>query len=146
MGILSVLPRISATPASTLDTTQPISSTPFTISNDGLLDIHNVQISCIYAHVDSKYAQIDTPGPYKEGKLGGFLVPDVSPVLESSRKRTFDCFFPFIMQTPILHADIILVINFRQSFLPFRSQRTIRFVTAGGPDGTLHWFEEPVPK
>lgn len=145
-SVLSLLPRLGVVPQSSLDPADPF-ATPFAISNDGQLDLHDVRFSCVYIEINAvNRPVIQTPGPYGN-KLGGFTTNTmVAELLETARKKTVTCPFPIPLPGPITKADIIVAVSYRESFLPFHQQTAVHFVTAASSDGKLSWFEQPMPK
>jgi hypothetical protein len=145
-GVLSLSSRISVTPSSSLNPSDAL-ATPFAVSNDGSLDLHRVQYTCIYVRLNfPNGGGFETPGPYKNKWLGGFTTPNlVADTLEPTVKQNIQCpswFGPAKAD----FGDIIVVVSYRPSWWLFRYQKPKHFVAGHGADGSLMWLEEPMPK
>ncbi len=139
-AILQHLPRISVIPSSSLDPSNPF-ATPFTVSNDGYLDVYNATIVCNLKYVkDANENTVVGPFPvYGQTTLARDLAPGF-PV-------TVPCNFPsrgaaVLFEAPIATAKISISVQFRPAFLPWRRSRAYNFFMARDNQGQIHWFPE----
>jgi hypothetical protein len=145
--VINFQTRISISSDSAIDPAN-IFTAPFTVSNDGSFDLHNVSSRCIPIKVlsPSTGATIVSPGPPYPEKLGGMQYPSMSiDLLPPTGKHTFTCPMPFV-KTGITSADIIISVSYRPSWWLWEYQVHKRFMTAHGDDKPTKWYEEPMPK
>jgi hypothetical protein len=145
VGILSTLPRLAIHPQSSLNLSNPF-ATPFAISNEGYLEIHDIKASCVYLDIaGSDGSRIESIGPLSKERGGFFSNSMNTDVLEPTVPLTITCPFPFAFLGPITHANIIITVTYRPDFLPFTFQKHKHFVSATSSDGHLQWNEQPMP-
>lgn len=130
--LYSLFARIGVTSDSPINPDDPFSS-PFTLSNKGILPIYDVLFSCTLRDVkwqDGGVSNIRTKtnaAPIKRINAG-------------EATTTFCKFFPYELK--IKSADIEVEVKYRPAYLPWSKRSSIRFGTVTESDGTLRW----VPK
>jgi hypothetical protein len=137
-------PRLSVSSSSPLDPSAPF-STPFTISNDGYISVHNVGFKCSIRKIALAYDQGRVPsiiGDYEP--YGPRLVGPIASTIAPEEKFTAFCPWPFSNNTTVDEADIAVVVEFRQGLLPWHQEKRYRFKTVKDPGGKLHWLPQPV--
>jgi hypothetical protein len=139
-GLLSLLPRISASQSDPLNTLQALSAS-FVISNDGPVGINDVELDCIIFKIESKTQNFAFEGPTR------VTAPDnYASYLGPGERITTPCLFPVQVDNPVTFGDIAISVYFRPSFVPWYQEKLLRFITSVGPDGYLHWYPQPMPK
>lgn len=135
IGVPSILPAISFV-AGPYDVSSPL-STPFSVTNSGLLTIYAVNFVCKLNSVDSTMQQFSTLGLTTEHLISNRLEP----------RDTFDVVCPlhelFKGTGPIKSADIEIVVSFQPKFLPLTRLKCARFITDTNPEGRLRWLQRP---
>jgi hypothetical protein len=130
--LYSLSAHIGVTSDSPINPDDPFSS-PFTLSNKGILPIHDVLFSCTLRDVkwqDGGVMNIRTKtnaDPIKRIKAG-------------EATTTFCKFLPY--KAKIKSADIEVEVKYRPAYLFWSKRSSIRFGTLKESDGTLRW----VPK
>lgn len=111
-------------------------SAPFSVSNNGLFPVYNVQFSCILFEMISSRGLIIT-GANIRHKL------PAASVLRRGDKLDILCpLTQFAVGiTPITKADIDVIVTFTAPLI--RLQSCARFTTFSTPDGSLHWMQSP---
>jgi len=134
VGVVELYPRVSVSSNESLDPSTPFSS-PFIVSNEGLLSIYDVEFQCDIKNVEAT----------NNIKLGGFSTMrpvKVIPIINPAGKETTQCarnsFAP--ASGKFENADISIVVNFRLFWIPLSLTRKFRFVTEKDKSGQLHWF------
>jgi hypothetical protein len=136
LWIPSFLPTISFVPGS-YDTASPF-STPFAITNNGLLKINAVKFVCTIIQINYKeYIQVEGIGLSKESLVSDNLKP----------RDTFDVVCPFYPMAKVVktieNAEIEIVVSFKPQFIPFTRLKCARFITEPHPAGGLRWLQRP---
>jgi hypothetical protein len=133
-GILALLPRPSVTASEFIKANEPF-STPFVISNESYLPIHDVNYKCAIRH----YRASDGGNiiAYEGGIVpSGFVLPEMSP----GESTTVSCPFPFKGWEPVVSAGFDFVLEYRPDFLPWAQEKRFRFETGWDKDGSLKWY------
>jgi len=129
---LSLLQKISVAATHLLDPQAPFSS-PFIISNDGSLPIHDVTFRCVLRNVeDEGHGRVVAP----KGITSGHAIIQIDP----GEKSTVACPFPFTFRSPLISADIEVVVKYRQDFVFWHSEKPFRFGLAKDKNGQFNWF------
>jgi len=131
--LYSLSAHIGVTSDSPINPDDPFSS-PFILSNKGILPIHDVLFSCTLRDV--------------EGQDGGGVINIRTRIIADPIKRinageattTFCKFLP--IKEKIKSADIEVEVKYRPAYLFWSKRSSIRFGTVTESDGTLRW----VPK
>lgn len=104
-------------------------TTPFVISNDGILPIHSVSHTVIVRNaVNEIGGTVIIPKGYKP--------IDLMPVLQPGEKSTTGIPNPF---GNIVSGDIDFVVTYRPSFIPWRQTKIFRFGGSKESDSKLIW-------
>lgn len=135
VSLLSLAPNISVSTSQSLDPKDPL-STPFIITNNGPLPIHNVEI--LFG-----INKMTTPPPMNQtiSTLSlGYAKPPI-PVLKAHETMTFWCppVFKF-SRDPINFADISVLVSYRPDFFFWRKTAPYRFVTISNKEGITNWY------
>jgi hypothetical protein len=140
VGILSLLPRASVTPNDPLNPDDPFSA-PFVVSNDGYVELNDVQFSCSPMKVETKnFWVIDTvpgkePGGVRETSLDvGTLGRDGSTTVRCAISPAFANILP------LESAHRRITISFRPEWLPWRRTMTMDFILAKDTGNRFHWL------
>jgi hypothetical protein len=112
-------------------------STPFVISNDGMLALENVEVASFLIRV------ADINGNLQMGNIGGGYVPP-SALLEAGERETVPFKHFLSSDAPIIEADVALVVTFSPQFLAIiKETRVFRFVAVRQANGLLRLVQEP---
>jgi hypothetical protein len=133
-AILSLLPRLSVSNLESLDPDDPF-STPFVVSNDGVLGINDVVLSCILVRLESATQHWAVEGFRSVG-----YAPTI-PRLDPGEQGTAPCNPAVGLKASA--ADIEVVVSYRPDYVPWKKERPFRFVTVSSKDGKLHWIPQP---
>jgi hypothetical protein len=108
-------------------------SSPFTLSNDGFLPIYHVLFSCTLRDVK-----------WQDGGVVNIRTrTNAEPIKKIDAGEATTTFCKFLPnKTKIKSADIEVEVKYRPAYLFWSKQKSIRFGTVKGSDGTLRW----VPK
>ena len=138
-GLAAFAPRLSVYQSSALDVSNPFSN-PFIISNDGMLDIHSIEYSCISNFIETE-SHIILKDVSAENWIPG------RQILSPSEKDSFSCPLKNAMKQslglrvlPIKTADITLEISFRPSWAVWKQTKSFRFIAARTSDNQLQWL------
>jgi hypothetical protein len=119
---------------------------PFRITNDGQLAIHDVTVWC------SAQSLVIEGGT----NVGGMGVPaNKQPIgeLTSKESETMVCALlgpigpnrsALQSNQPLRSADVVVVVEYRPSFWPWRTTTTRRFRTTPDVDGKLRWYNQAI--
>jgi hypothetical protein len=133
-ALLTFLPRLSMSSSESLDPSTPF-STPFVVSNDGLLSINDVTCYCLIRRVviaDRGDITVSNNIVYSDS----LPVPNLAP----GEKTTVSC-PPLLPSEPrITRADMDIVLRFRPYGLPWYREKAFRFTTEIASDKRLHWY------
>ena len=147
-SLLALASRISMSSDSPINPSD-IMSTPFVVSNDGPLDIHDVGYGCVDRKILSDTGlTIAAPGPYTKW-LGGFSTPQmVADVIPPTGKQAFTCpMSALIPSGHVTYGDIIIAVSYRPAWWPYKWQKLHRFATALDANRKpVRWYEQPMPK
>jgi len=137
-GVLSLLPKVVVYAGAPLDPSQPF-TTPFTISNEGYLPIHDVTFRCRIRRAQAEDGAAIIA--YEKGiSPTGFAVPLITP----GEKSTVACPFPFEFNAPFAGADFDFVVVFRPDWLLWHQEKSFRFGTTKTKEGQLIWLPRAV--
>ncbi len=140
-GVASLLPRVSLSSEESLDVSDPF-STPFVVSNEGLLDLNDVKIFCGVERVVALDGHVEVQGPGNYG--AGFPVASFAAErIEPGQKQSFVCKFHLPKRFPVNYADIAVAVSFRPEWGIWRKEKLYGFHTVRSLDGTLHWLQHP---
>ena len=138
-GVASFVPRLSVYNASALNPSDPF-STPFILSNDGMLDIYSIEYSCAGNFIETESHNIVSDVEATHWTPG-------RQILSPAEKDSFPCglkgavealgVFPMVS---IKTADITLNISFRPRFIVWKQTKSFRFITARTSDNQLQWL------
>jgi hypothetical protein len=132
-GGLALFPRISVSSAASLEPHNPF-ATVFIISNDGYFSIHDATFRCVILNAeDESHARVIAPQGIQPTNLN---IPEIG----AGEKSTHACPWPFKFETPMLSADLIFLVSYRPSLIPWRQEKAFRFGTAKNKDGQLIWL------
>jgi hypothetical protein len=139
LGIPTVL-RLRAHPTVSLsDPLNPddVRSTPFIISNDGLLDLEKVNVACYVVRMEAT-------GDNEESNVFSANYIMELPNLMIGEKETVPFFDGVNLHEPIKNADVALIVTFYPQYMPFWSKkRVFRFSTVRDSFGKLRMQEQP---
>jgi hypothetical protein len=140
----SFSPNLSITSSVPFEPSDPFSA-PFSISNNGYLAIHDVQVLCGLKSVEF------TNGS-RFSKFSVATDQDKAFNFSPGESITARCRVPEVFRVPkgvqVKSADISLWVTFRPSFLFWfwHKERWFRFVLEKSSDGIWHWLPQPVFK
>lgn len=135
VSLLSLSPNISVVPGQSFNPHDPL-STPFLITNDGLLPLHSVEIFW-----GSNFMR--NPNLSVESLSLGYASPPIK-IIHRKEQKTFFCPPIFKWKVPINSADIIIRVLYRPDFLFWRQEMDFRFVAARDISGTVRWLPKPM--
>lgn len=128
--LYSLSARVAVTSDSPINPEKPFSS-PFTVSNQGILPIYNVLFSSTLRNVK-----------WKDGGIVNIRTKtDAAPIKRinaGEATTTFCKFLPY--RAKIESADIEVEINYRPAYLFWSRRSSIRFGTVKESNGTLRWL------
>ncbi|MGO9621802.1 MAG: hypothetical protein ACLPT6_10395 [Desulfobaccales bacterium] len=127
-------PKISVNISDSLNPINPF-ATKFVIRNDSLLPIYSVTPSF-------KNRKITTEA--KNYIIGSDRIDREKPVypipvLNPGDSTTFILPFPINLMSPVIQADIEIIVSYRPALSPFKHENRFRFVTVPAIDNVLHW-------
>ena len=137
VSFLSLTPNISVSTSQSLDPKDPL-ATPFVITNNGPLPVHDVEI--LFG-----INKMTTPPPMNQTILNlslGYAKPPI-PTLKARETMTFWCPPVFKFKDPINYGDISVLVSYRPDFLFWRKTVPYRFVTLRSKEGTIFWYGKP---
>jgi hypothetical protein len=147
-GYLS--PRISVQPLTNMNP-KDATSTEFSITNQGTMDIYDVAVGCRFMNFYIRYYSPGTvairkaqPNETKEPEIGD--IHEIAPIdgyyhnIPPMRSGT--------MKVPLSmpeeqNLDIEIVVNYRPAWYPFARQESFRFITKVASDGQIYWLPRP---
>lgn len=139
VALVELLPRPSVSASSPFDP-EYILESRFTVTNDGYLDITNVQAVCFI-----NLAVNPTGGTLKNsvfGVSGNYLNMINGSVLRPSQSFTVPCLDPGVLM-PTIGADIAIVVYYRPwPFVFWHSRRFFRFVSRH-TSKSVTWDKQP---
>jgi len=138
VSFLSLLPDISIIPNTSVDSQDPL-QTPFVITNEGLLPIHDVEI---------KWGMKDKMGSSTQGtiKISGMMwraEPPI-PILYRRESKTY---FPsgiIEFKFPVDIGDIFISVSFRPDFILWKQKKNYRFSLVKDKAGKTRWYPKPM--
>jgi hypothetical protein len=146
--LIELFPRLSATAKSPTDLDDPLTSSKFTVSNDGYMRVTDVMSACFLwkadlgprgkpnAHITSSLARVVQPPESLLKPTEGFTVPCTGSKLIGSP--------PPYLQPVISRVDMAIVVYYRAwPFTFYRDHRLFRFVASLGKDGEVSWEKQP---
>lgn len=136
IALPSVLPAISFA-AGPYDASFPF-STPFSVTNSGLLNIYEVKFVC----------KLHTVNNIEQQEVKHLGITTQHLVIDKLKPRdTFDIVCPlnevFEGVGEITSAGIEIVVSFQPIFLPLTRLKCARFITDQNPSGGLRWLQRP---
>ena len=135
--ILTLSPSVTVAPTQTLNLRDPL-ATPFIITNESLLAIHSVEISCGINKISSSAMNSSV-----ENLSLGYAKPPIA-ILNQKEQNTFLCPPTFKFESPIDIGDITVDITYRPDFLFWHQNHSSRFVTGKDSSGVVHWYPKPL--
>jgi hypothetical protein len=136
LGALGLRARPTVSLESPLDP-KDILTTPFVISNDGMLDLENIEVQTFLI-------QIQYQNLWLERKSIGLKYFPPSKTLGIGERETVPLARLIKPTYPVITADVALIVTFTPQFLPFmRKTKVFRFITIRQPDGLLRLEQEP---
>jgi len=112
--------------------TKNLFTTPFVISNDGVLPVHSVSY-----HIIIRRAVNEIGGTVIANKGKGMQPTEyLVPILQAGEKATTGIPSPF---GNIVSGDIDFVVSYRPSFIPWTQEKIFRFGSSKESDGKLVW-------
>lgn len=146
--LVELVPRLSATASPPTNPSDPLSSSQFTVSNDGYLKVTDVMSACFMWKVEMGngpipnvrmndiLARIVQPPENKLSPTEGFTVPCTGGRLVGSS--------PPYMPPMLRRADLAIVVYYRAwPFTFYRDHRLFRFVANIGKNGEITWEKQP---
>ncbi|MDQ3749668.1 MAG: hypothetical protein M3367_11780 [Acidobacteriota bacterium] len=138
IGGVQLSPRVSVSSNESLDPSTPFSS-PFIVSNEGLLPIYDVEFQCDIKNVEAM----------NNINLGGFNTvgtAKIIPIINPAGKETTQCAQGLFAPTSgqFENADVSIVVSYRVYWIPLSQTRKFRFVTRKDKSGQLHWFPKAI--
>jgi hypothetical protein len=139
--VLSVLPNIVVSSSSPMDPQFPLRSTPFIISNDGVLSVHMIRYSC---HI--RNAMFDMSLVFKNNEFAAQALGKT--ILWPKQKDNIPCLPPRMLGGTafdrLVKAEIEIAVSYRPSFLFWRKETRFRFRSYASNSGQLYWLPTPV--
>jgi hypothetical protein len=148
VALIELFPRLSATASSPTDLDDPLSSSRFTVSNDGYLKVTDVMSACFMWKVEMEFggrpnihmgrnlARIVQPPESNLSPMEGLTVPCTGNKLMASLS-------PYV-QPVITYANLAIVVYYRAwPFTFYRDHRLFRFVANFGKHGEITWEKQP---
>ena len=140
-------PNLTISALSPLNPSDPF-STPFVISNDSLLPIYDVTIKCRL--IDVKYVDQSL----QVSSNTSWAISDAAKKIDRNESITALCHLRGFISVKISrlndtemmisHADIAVIMSFRQNYTFWLTEKPFRFVTAKSADGQLRWIRQPM--
>lgn len=141
--VFAFLPNISVSASTPLDknSSSYLRTTPFIVSNDGILSIYSLEYSCFI-----RFAEFTHGGRMKDS-----LFRDANfdkKILRPNEKDNLPCLPPHMIKGPpfaeLIDADIEVRISFRPSFILWRQEKYFRFATYKTNTSELQWLPKPI--
>jgi hypothetical protein len=126
--------RVSVAPSAAINPHDTF-STPFVVTNEGVLSVKDVQFSCHYNKI------LDAGGNNWTTIIQDNTrnIPEVSP----SHAATVQC-SSITSNKPFTYAEMSIIVSFRPSLWPWRkAPETFRFIFRRSVDGAIHWLPQP---
>lgn len=141
-GLVTFLPRLSASASSPLDPTNQLASSRFTVTNDGSLPVTDVISACFLwkvieggAHFTSSMARVVVPPENRLKAAEGYTVPCTNEQMIGTNP-------PFFLA--LKSADLAIVVYYRTwPFTFYRTHKLFRFVARIGSNGEVVWDKQP---
>jgi len=106
----------------------------FTVHNTGGLSLYSLKFGC-YGKKVTFGGSIEVVDSWNH--VSTFDVPE----LRADEKTSTPCYVGFGAAKPLESADIAIVVSYRSSFVPWRTEHRSRFIATRDADGTYHWIE-----
>jgi len=140
LGLILTAIGLRARPTVSLESplnSNDVFATPFVISNDGILDLENVEVASFL--IQARYEN----GGVAAGIMGINYIPP-SAILQPGERETVPFRHFLKIDARPIDADMALIVTFTPQFLPFfKKTKAFRFVTARQANGTLRLQQEP---
>jgi hypothetical protein len=154
IALISFYPRISVTPSDIIDSSYPLSSS-FTITNNNIVPIHNLNIKMGLAKIVYGHAKSQSYDEYnKEFDIPrnvGFGTTFTNPKWLNHRLSmderltiSIEDQFKNIDKMPEIGAVIEIEVNFHPWFIPIKLEKFFRFATRKQPDDHIYWYSLPI--
>ena len=155
-------PRLSVQPLPSMNARDALSS-GFSVTNEGAMDINNVQIMSAFVNFKLRYKSPDSPvwnapagtEPHYEVIWRTTNGPEESQIGDIAETVTADSIYPRIapmrsgtMRIPYSmpnedNLDIVIIVWYRPAWYPFMRHESFRFITRTASDGQIHWVSRP---
>ncbi|MHB8527047.1 MAG: hypothetical protein ACYDD2_12920 [Candidatus Acidiferrales bacterium] len=137
IAVHTLWPRVTVQSGAPLKTSDPFGTT-FVFSNVGPLAVMDVQFSCKMDFEDANQNIFANNTEFNRA----YSVSRLSPNDETTVGCNFpsDGFQSFVTSAPILRADATINVSFRGSFIPWRTERSFKFLAAKDSNGEFHWI------
>ena len=148
IALIQFFPRLSATASSPADRNDPLTSSRFTVSNDGYFRVTDVMSACFLwkvemaqggrtnVHIDRGLAEVVKPPESKLSPTEGLTVPCTGNRIVGSS--------PPYAQPVLARADLAIVVYYRTwPFTFYRDHRLFRFVARNGMNSEIVWDKQP---
>lgn len=133
-GLLALLyPRVSVSSTTSINPDHPF-ATPFSVANNGLFPVYDVEFSCGMNDVSTEST------PHQLSQFSTVFASLPIPRINGGHSEITFCAFPFITESPIKEADISVSVHFKSAWLPPKRTEIYRFRTIKGTDGRLYWY------
>jgi hypothetical protein len=144
---LSFSPRLSVSASDPRVPTNPFSA-EFTISNDGPLAIHDVDVAYALGRLRLDWGPIieNTPLNPSDPSFAAIIKQGrpMTVLLNPTEKLTTTFQLPGSKQLPLSEVDIAIWISFRPDWLFWRQEKRFRFTSKRSFDRTWHWQSQAV--
>lgn len=153
LGLLSLIqlfPRLSAAAKSPTDPDDPLTSSKFTVTNDGYLKVTDVMSACFLWRVQMSSGGSSKPNIQISDGLAevvkppeATLIPAEALTVPCTGQQFVGASAPYV-QPVIAQADLAIVIYYRAwPFTFYRDRRLFRFVANIGKHGEVTWEKQP---
>ena len=150
IALVELFPRLSATASSPTDLNDPLTSSKFTVSNDGYLRVTDVTSACFLWRVQMTSGGSSKPNVQFVNGLAEVVKP-AEAKLSPTEALTVPCTgqqlvgasAPYV-QPALTDADLAIVVYYRAwPFTFYRDRRLFRFVARLGKRGEVIWEKQP---
>jgi hypothetical protein len=151
VSYLELSPTFSVVAAESLDSSNSL-STPFVISNYGLLPVHNIRVHCSINQIE-RYDTPDLIGPIERANVVSERAAS-STIMRRNESMTVMCPLNYAISSPVRRADIAISISFYPAIplplvekaIPYELHNDFRFCTRLAANGHPRWLQQPLAK
>ncbi len=142
--LIELFPRLSTTATPPTDSYHVLTSSTFTITNDGYLRVTDVMAACYLWRVDQGDVHFRNTGIIRAvAPLEGKLAPTEGYTVPCSKEDFVTSTAPS-KPIPMTHADLAIIVYYRPwPFTILRTRRLFRFIGRFGEGGQVAWDKQP---